>query len=548
MKRKILAKLSIVAAVFCMATAALAGCSTQPREYTIQYSDDAGTHTITVTGGKPYSLESVPYRYGYEFLGLFDALTGGVQYVDANGASLTPYEERGSKVLFPQFKPIDYTVVLNYGEAEVTGPRSLTVAYDSAIPELPTDLTLAHNDFTGWYTEENAKGVQVADAVSNLPDTSILNEKNFKLDDSKRVYLYAGFKLKTYAVTFHFDGMPDETIEVAYNTPIGNVVPTTRNAQKQAVLVWSTMENDTEREAIYNGRITEAIDLYAVEWAPVIELDGNGADVTPVVARAGDTVALPTPEKPLAKFLYWADTNGQRSELTKMPEEGATLHAVWQGKIEFDENGGTEVKDVSEPAGESITLPTPEKDGYLFAGWYTAEKDAYTQTKMPAAGIALKAGWYKEKTATEILVKDSNDEDDWAHTAWTNKEISGPVSDWRKKIDLSKYGDVVNRVISITIHCDMKSHCSSFVWEGGFYLYDGAVVSDANYLTKATATVSSDSWKSFTFQKTFVMRDEILYLCYYARKTTTVGMGYCELFYKNYYIEINYPDTTYLYL
>ena len=85
MKKSFIAKMSVLLASIMLVCVSLTGCfgsggdnsDPTPKEYTIQYSDDAGTHTLTVTEGTPYSLESVPYKYGYEFLGLYDAQTGG---------------------------------------------------------------------------------------------------------------------------------------------------------------------------------------------------------------------------------------------------------------------------------------------------------------------------------------------------------------------------------------------------------------------------------------------------------------------------------------
>ena len=42
--------------------------SVAPKTYTIQYTDDAGTHTLEVEDGSPYSLESIPRREGYDFI------------------------------------------------------------------------------------------------------------------------------------------------------------------------------------------------------------------------------------------------------------------------------------------------------------------------------------------------------------------------------------------------------------------------------------------------------------------------------------------------
>ncbi len=540
--KKFIAKMSVLLASVMLVCAALTGCSMfgggsnskGPIEYTIQYSDDAGTHTLTVTEGMPYALESVPYQYGYEFLGLYDAQTGGTQYVGANGASLAPYSDRGNKVLFPQFKPIDYTVILDYGEAKVTGERSLTVAYNENLPELPKDLTLAHSEFTGWYTEAGGQGTQIADAYGNLPVVSVLNEENFKLDDSKRVYLYAGFELETYTVTFYFDeGMAAEEVEIPYNTPISQVVPKTRNGKKEAGLTWSKSRGGD----VFTGNITEDMELYVKDWAPVIELNGNGADVTPIVARAGSAISLPTPTKPLAKFLLWEDENGQAKDFATMPAESMTLNAVWQAKIEFDENGGSDVDDISKPAGENITLPVPTKEGYLFAGWYTADKEQYTRTTMPSAGIALKAGWYKTKEALEVVV-DANS---------TVGSSGGESFMDNLTLDFSKYlsSDFTGFIV-VTVKWWEKSEAGSGTSRAvviGFY--SQKIISEEYSLAKVYTEHTSDDY--IKMEKTISTRlnGNKIYVTF---DSSSSNFGWLHGLVSDFRYELTYPDTTYLYL
>ena len=519
------------------------GGNNTPGTYTIQYTDDAGPHTLTVTEGMPYSLESVPYRYGYEFLGLFDAETGGTQYVGANGSSLAPYADKENKVLFPQFKAIDYTVILDYQGGSVTGDRSLTAAYGSTLPELPKNVTLAHNEFRGWYTKENRNGTQIADEYGLLPVVSVLNETNFVLDDTnRRVTLYAGFELEKHTVTFHFDaGLPEEEVKVPYNTPIGEVVPKTRNGSGEAGLVWSKSPNDTGKTNVFDGKVTEEMDLYIVEWAPVIELNVNGGDeVTPVVARAGSAISLPTPTKALAKFLYWENASGQQADITIMPSTSTTLKAIWQAKIEFDENGGEDVNDISEKAGTSITLPTPTREGYIFAGWYTSDKEKYERTTMPSAGIALKAGWYKQKAASKVLVDSNSSVQSTSHKETFMDKLT---------LNFSEYlAADFNGLIEVTVKWKQKNTDASQNYSKsvavGFYTQ--RTVSDdyriARVVYKHTHSSYENMEKTFTVQ----LSGNKIYVTL-ASDSNATGWLY-NGYVTDFRYELSYPDTTYLFL
>ena len=416
MKTKIKKIVSMCCAVLSAAiimSAAFAGCNfgnsdttTDPVVYTIQYTDDEGTHTIEVESGDPYSIQSIPQREGYDFMGLYDSETGGTQYVSANGSSVTPFNDNKNIILFPQYKAKEYTVILDYGGAPVTGARQLTATYGESLPELPINLTLDHSIFSGWYTAENCGGTQVADEYGLIPLVSVVNSRNFDLFSSS-ITLYAGFVVQQFTVTFNFGGdIKPEEMKVDYGTPIAQAVPDTRNDDGQAVLTWSRTEDGSQ---IFNGNITEDTTLYAVEWAPVIEFDANGGNlVSPIVAREGTSVTLPVPTRTNYKFMGWQTSDGKTAQIATMPASGASLTAKWQAMLILDENGGTEVDDISQAAGTAITLPIPEKDGYIFAGWYTSDKTQYTSSSMPAASIELKAGWYKAEEKTQILLAETS--------------------------------------------------------------------------------------------------------------------------------------------
>lgn len=65
--------------------------------------------------------------------------------------------------------------------------------------------------------------------------------------------------------------------------------------------------------------------------------------------------------------------------------------------VSFEENGGTSVEDITKVVGSLIgTLPTPERTGYTFGGWYTDNdtfQNTLTSNKVPNDGITLYAKW-----------------------------------------------------------------------------------------------------------------------------------------------------------
>lgn len=543
MKRKITLIVSVITVlVTCMGL--LVSCfwgggnndKDEPKTYTIMYTDDAGKHEITVTDGMPYTLESVPYKKGYVFLGLYDAEVGGTQYVTASGASVSPFTDKKNMVLFPRFNAQTYKVILDYQGAAVTGSRELNVSYGASLPELPKDLVLDNKIFSGWYTAVNCGGTQIADKYSLIPVVSVVNDTNFDLSGDY-IYLYAGFETKKITVTCCYEaGMPTEEIKVDYGTPISSFVSEKR-VNGEAVLYWSKSQDG----AVFNGNITEDTVLYAIEYAPVIELDTNGGDyAVPVVARAGSTVVLPIPTKALAKFLYWEDMNGNKYTSSTMPSKSIALKAIWQAKIVFDENGGSDVLDISESAGDRITLPTPTKLDYVFAGWYTSDKKEYTSTVMPTSGIALKAGWFKEKNETIVVIAQNST---YEPSGKPNDEVvtdsNALTADLSSILD-SNFSGIINIRANMKIKYTDKDYTNTPYVRINYYSQNTA--SSSYLLHSENIFVTSTQYKDISFSMSFKLNGNMIYgsrLCNYYPSRYKI---------TDYYLNVAYPDTTYLYL
>ena len=566
--------LAVLMAVIMSCSIAFTGCGlfgndnnddttqTEPVEYTIQYTDDAGTHSIKVKDGDPFALEVVPTRTGYDFMGLYDSEVGGTQYVSASGSSLAPFTDKKNMVLFPQWKAKEYTIVFRYDEnAEFSGDRSLSVHYGDRLQGLTSNPSLENSVFKGWYTEENCGGTQIADRTGVIPDKAIVNEKNFDLSNPDGfIYLYAGFEMEKHTVTFHFgNGMQPETVEVEYGTPISEVVPKTRNEEGFAVLSWSERENGGQ---VFNGDITYDMVLYAMEWAPVIELNVNGGDSVPsIVAKAGTSVTLPTPTRTNYKFLYWQNADGEQAQIATMPAESTSLTAVWQAMLVFDENGGTTVNDISQEVGTAVTLPTPEKEGFIFAGWYTADKTKYSATSMPAASVALKAGWYKAKTVKKTFLEEG---DESSLISWKTPELKSSYninfSEEISEVDWTETVTVTLNFCADFKHSKTKDQFVEFptyATKEHFYFYSQGQVSDAYLIGKCLVDHGKGSVKeSYTttnFSITLPITGGMIYTALGADKDNyykQYGNIRCASGWMmtNFWVEITYPDTSNLYL
>ena len=528
---------------------------TQPTEYVIQYTDDAGAHTIRVKDGEPFALESVPARTGYDFMGLYDAKVGGTQYVDETGQSLSSYTDKKNMVLFPQWKAKEYTLWLDFAGAEITGPRNYTVTYGQTLPELPKSVYLENQSFKGWFTEEDCGGTQVADNAGLILNKAIVNENNFDLSDPDGfIYLYAGFAMQTHTVTFYFGrGMQSETVEVEHGTPISEVVPDTRNEDGFAVLSWSERESGGQ---VFDGDITFDMVLYAVEWAPVIELDtGGGEKVAPVVEKAGNMVALPTPVRDNYTFKGWVDENGNVYEVIEMPATSMRLIAQWWAQISFDSRGGGEFDIISQEDGSAITLPHAEKSGYMFAGWYNENGEKVELSVMPGLSMALNAMYYEVRTEKLVVLEGTSSiievkEHYSFNTTFTLKAKTRKL-DFAEAIENDWSGvRQLKMRFSVKIRDAIQGGFKNGTFkEAYFNFYSINNTSSANLIgsyTYQNPESELKEWKQLTFEVDMPITDGAAYFEFSAKCTSNFGAwgGYYGARICDMWAEADIPDTT----
>ena len=535
----------VCVAVICVSM--LAACdnkeptATDDSTYTIQYTDESGTYKVEVKNGEAFTFNKVPSKTGYEFVGLFDAKVGGTQYTDNFGASLSAYTDKKNLVLFPQFNAKEYTVVLDYQGAEVTSGRQFTVAYNSKITELPKNLVLENKTFVGWYTKPNCEGVKVADAYGVLPKISDINEKNFDLSEGY-IYLYAGFEGEKHTVTLFFEdsngNVDSEEIKVEHGTLVSKIVVKAR-VDGKAPIAWSKSENGE----IFNGKITGETVLYAREYAPVIDFDSNGGkDVTSLVARAGAGITLPTPQRENYVFDGWYTQGGVAVNYTTMPSDGQTLVAKWKAMIVFDERGGTEVDDISEKVGERVTLPTTSKDGYIFAGWYTEQGEAYTSTSMPSDSIKLVAKYYKVQTKKQVLIKDGI-----ARGGCGALTAPTPLnSDFSFKLDIEDLFNSGVKSLTMTAHYRV-AYDNTIAYKAHFAVYNSSTASEAYKLWQHDDSFDNNDWKSITVTKQNIqLSSSTAYLCLWCDSASASWSGHGAKW-TDFWLEIEYPDTSQLF-
>lgn len=512
--------------------------------FTVYFTDELGTHTIEVREGQAYSLENIPSKSGHDFLGLFDAEEGGKQYVGANGNSLGVFEDNKNVVLFPRFKAKEYTIVLDYGGAAVNDIRSIKVTYGQAIEMLPVGLKLESKTFAGWYTASDG-GKQIGDGFGVLPTVKVTEDFFDITAADGNLYLYARFDIAKYSVIFNFgEGSASETLSVEHGTDISDIAPE-KLVSGKAVLLWSTKKDDAEMANIFTGKVTGEMTLYAAELAPVITFDGMGGTTAKrIVARPGEKITLPVSERENYKFLGWTDESGKLLDISSMPENSLTLSAKWQAMIIFDCNGGTEAKNISEPQGTRITLPEIEKDGYIFAGWYHGS-DKYENTVMPSESVKLKAGWWKIETK-KVVVIEASKTGGGASSADFNSyyfKNSPSMSHFCYTLDLTDLYEKGVTSLSVKAHYFSKAEYAPFIYTH-MYWYSEKEVSSSYQIWEYNEWHYTTEYEEYTRETAFILTKPKIYICLAAKRPSGGAIG---AWWKDFYVEIEYPDMSTLY-
>ena len=150
----------------------------------------------------------------------------------------------------------------------------------------------------------------------------------------------------------------------------------------------------------------EKDEVPAVEYTITLDVAGGDALVeSEITANVFDPIELPVPTREGYNFLGWY--NGEvKFEETVMPEYDVTLVAKWEEivipvveyTITLDVNSGNALAEntITAEAGTPIELPTPEKDGYEFLGWFF-EGAYFSETVMPETNLTLVAKWEEIK-------------------------------------------------------------------------------------------------------------------------------------------------------
>lgn len=227
--------------------------------------------------------------------------------------------------------------------------------------------------FTGWYTD--------IDCLLKYYDKGIYEGQ----------VLYPGWKINTYTVTFDSDGgssVSSQTVD--WNTSANLTTPTKTG---HTFVGWFLPSGEQYTSQPIKSATTLKAKWKANTYTVTFNSDG-GSTVENKTVEYGKSVTLISPTKTGFDFVGWFLPSGDKYT-NQAITDNVTLTARWTIKklsVSFNTDGGTSISDKQVEYEKPVELPTTEKQGYNFKGWFLPSGDRYTNQAI-TENVTLTAKW-----------------------------------------------------------------------------------------------------------------------------------------------------------
>ncbi len=381
-------------------------------DYTINYQLNGGVNSDENPSGynsKTKVKLNKPERVGYVFNGWYsnEKLTKKVTSINKSSS--------GNITLYAKWTPVVYTIKFN-GNKSTSGTMSSMTnrKYDVLYALKENKYKKKGYTFIEWNTKKDGTGTSYKNAV---------NVQNLVAKNKGTITLYAIWEKDTYTIKYDLNGGMLEKSNVSSYTATDSITLNKPTKVGYVFAGWYSNESLTKKfTKIKKGTIGD-LTLYA-KWTPItysIKFNGNrasGGKMTTLTKRKYDTDYTLKSNKYKKKghtFVEWnTQSDGQGisyvdgasvKNLVNKKNGSITLYAIWKVdtyKIKYELNGGTIEKEnpISYSVLDKITLNKPQRDGYVFKGWYTNKtmtKKISSIKKGTISDLTLYAKWEKNK-------------------------------------------------------------------------------------------------------------------------------------------------------
>ena len=480
-------------------------------KYTISFNTNGGS------GGQSSSLEvkynemvpninkSIPTRSGYTFMGWYDnsEYTRGKAYYNEKCEAVKDYDrgeditlyagwKENSKPVEPEPEPntevVKYKISFNMNNGTGTEPNEISVTYNGTLPNISTKSPQRTGyEFMGWYDN--------SDYIKGNKYYSTDGKSVRTFNRKENIILYAGWKIKTYSITYNLNGGSSGqsgSLSVTYKGSLPSINKSKPIRNGYTFKGWYDNSDYTKGTQYYNENgepikkydKTSDLTLYA-GWSKVVVVQtyevtfniNEGAGTTPGVVNAVLGSKMPSitstvPTRSGYEFMGWYDnadyakgtqyyTSKNASARNYDKTTGMTLYAGWKKDvytlyIQYNGNGGTWNTPKNDTYGiNSEGYATDKKTGKIFN-----QAIKYGAT-LPTGGVVdyngsymnwTYTGHYAEKAKEYIIVNGS-----------TKTEIN--QNSVYSAIELAKFGgcDLSKKDCTIVLKVNWKADPANYV-------------------------------------------------------------------------------------
>lgn len=400
------------------------------RNYTVNFdkkSGSGGTDSISVWHYFSYSKITPPTRSGYNFLGYFDAATGGTKYFNANGTvSKSAWDKRPADYLNPkitlyaQWEVAEQTVNVAAG----TGVSSVYLSTNQKATSGSASGSKFNSGNTVYAFAKLAKGYNAKSGwtlVSGKANTegAIYRVSSKTVGASTVNFGTISADLATYDITYNLDhGTVDGTNPATYN--MNTATFTLKNPTKTGYTFagWTGANGEVPQMSVSVEKGSVGNRTYTANWTAnkyTVNIDGIGE----IEAEYGKKLDISSYTMPtitgytFAGFfapnsLDYIGADGKGTRAWNYSESGILLHAKFTKDMTVTSAGYTGAYD-GQP--HTITVSASDPDNPAIIGFeikYGTTDGTYDLTEAPTYTNGGTYTVYYEVTNATYYRKDGN--------------------------------------------------------------------------------------------------------------------------------------------
>ena len=381
--------------------------------YTITFAPNGGSVTPT---SKTFTINDsislpTPTRTGYTFSGWKVTEKADVSNWTLNdvytGTSI-PAGKYGNVTVTAQWTVNTYTITYKYNNGAADTTAKYTIEQSITLPS-PSKTGYT---FAGW---------KVTTAGGNWNTTDSVYKGTVAAGKYGNVTLTAQWTVNTYTITYKYNnGAADTTAKYTIEQSITLPSPTKAGYTFAGWKVTTAGGNWKTTDSVYKGTVAAGkygnVTLTA-QWTAntytITYVYNNGSANTTATYNIEQAITLPSPTKTGYTFAGWkVTTAGGNWKTTDSVYKGTvaagkygnvTLTAQWTVNtytITYKYNNGAADTTAKYTIEQSITLPSPSKTGYTFAGWKVTTAGGNWKTTDSVYKGTVAAGKYGNVTLT----------------------------------------------------------------------------------------------------------------------------------------------------